>query len=242
MALCVGIYILCAGGLDLETTKELLLGIVTGAFISVVIALVSYFHEREILIAKAASLSLSVYYDLSILEKLIRYVLLQLGSTAPIQDSAFRNVSSIAQASAEVYNDTSEDLYAPFCRKSTLSKNYAAFTSFRPILQNIARIAQSIESLALQMKLTSLQMGATWQSGQQLPESLSSLSSTQEKTLLVRVSKLHEHVTDRKNSYAEIAEYFFTRTHKDDTWKNTTKNIDSEIDEIIANFTMQTAD
>ena len=56
------------------------------------------------------------------------------------------------------------------------------------------------------------------------------------KLLLVRVSKFHEHVTDRTMQYEAIAQYFVNRAHGKNAWKNARQKIDAEVAEIMSNY------
>ncbi len=235
VVVCAIAYLLSAEGLSIEVFQNLLMGITTGAIISVVISLIGYFRDRDALVFKATNTSVNAYIDLSVLRELTGYALGSIGHTEKMRDIPFNIISSIARKTFDDCNDVSSELYAPFYKSGELARRYRDFASFRSVFQNMALIAQSIESISLQIDnevmRTTIASANLCQPTQPLPQ-----LQEWNKLLLVRVSKFHEHVTDRTMQYEAIAQYFVNRAHGKNAWKNARQKIDAEVAEIMSNY------
>ena len=86
VVVCAIAYLLSAEGLSIEVFQNLLMGITTGAIISVVISLIGYFRDRDALVFKATNTSVNAYIDLSVLRELTGYALGSIGHTEKMRD------------------------------------------------------------------------------------------------------------------------------------------------------------
>lgn len=240
VAVCTIAYLLSVEELSIAVFQNLLMGITTGAIISVVIALIGYFRDRDTLLSKVLNISVSTYIDLCVLRELTGYSLRVIGHTERMQDIPFATISSIARNAFGGYNDISIESYVPFCKNGELAKRYYAFASYRSTFQNMSLIAQSIESIALQIDIETMQAVPASNPACQAV-SLFPLLSEHKKLLLVRVSKFHEHVTDRAMHYEIVAQYFVNRANGKEAWKNARQEIDTQIAEIMSNYTISDA-
>ena len=102
---CTIAYLLSIERLSIEVFQNLLMGITTGAIISVVISLIGYFRDREALVLKATNTSVSAYIDLSVLRELTGYALGSIGHTERMSDIPFTIISSIARKTFDDCND-----------------------------------------------------------------------------------------------------------------------------------------
>lgn len=237
VAICTIAYLLSVEELSITVFQNLLMGITTGAIISVVIALIGYFRDRDTLLAKALNTSVSTYIDLCVLRELTSYSLRVIGHTEKMQDIPFGTISSIARKAFDNYDDISIESYVPFYKNGELAKRYCAFASYRSSFQNMSLIAQSIESIALQIDIETMQATSVSNSACQAVSALPLLSE-HKKLLLARVSKFHEHVTDRAMQYEAIVQYFVNRANGNEAWKNARQEIDTQVDEIMSNYTI----
>ncbi|MEC4183305.1 hypothetical protein VJ918_00605 [Adlercreutzia sp. R21] len=170
------------------------------------------------------------------LRELTGYALSNIGHTEKMRDIPFGTISSLARQAFDDYVDISNGLYVPFCKNGELAKKYRDFASYRSAFQNIFLIAQGIELIALQIDIETMEMA--FASNPLCQTKPSSLLLERKKLLLVRISKFHEHVTDRTMQYEDIARYYVNRMNGKSAWENAYQEIGTAVAKIMSDYTI----
>ena len=101
---------------------NILLGVFTGLFVSIVTSLICYFHEKITIISKAKSQLPDVYIDLLIVQQMTGSILPRIIHTYRLDDLNYRTVISISDLAVHAIDKNSLKLYSPFLQYGKKAK------------------------------------------------------------------------------------------------------------------------
>ena len=116
---------------------NILLGVFTGLFVSIVTSLICYFHEKITIISKAKSQLPDVYIDLLIVQQMTGSILPRIIHTYRLDDLNYRTVISISDLAVHAIDKNSLKLYSPFLQYGKKAKFVRDIDQFEDKLYNL---------------------------------------------------------------------------------------------------------
>ena len=143
---------------------NILLGVFTGLFVSIVTSLICYFHEKVTIISKAKSQLPDVYIDLLIVQQMTGSILPRIIHTYRLDDLNYRTVISISDLTVHAIDKNSLKLYSPFLRFGKWSKIIRDIDLFEDKLYNLKFCLSNIQKNVLDADLLQLEKSTTFPS------------------------------------------------------------------------------
>lgn len=136
---------------------NILMGIFTGLFVSIVTSLICYFNEKTTIISKIKSQLPDVYTDLQIIQQMTGSILPRIIHTYRLDDLNYRAVISISEVAIHAIDKNSLDLYSPFLRYSKWGKLINDISTFEDKLFNLKFCLGNIQRNVLDVDLLQLE-------------------------------------------------------------------------------------
>ena len=195
------------------------LGLFTSSTISMVIAIVGYFHAKEVINEKVKFNLQSLYLNMIVHSRTLGQTVPQIHTATYLEQLPFKNISSISQLSLEFINNMEVGLFCPIFENSKLSKVYSQLAEFQIVLYNIKNISMQLETMILEYSNKALQLQVNQQNGiKPNPNDLQSLDQLKN-IINIKTAKLHEHATDRSMQLEKIAQQFYSCNHDKTSWE-----------------------
>ncbi len=100
--------------------QSILSGIFTGFIVSLVVAVIGYFHERAKIIEAVEENIKSLFLNITVMSKILGKILPQIHNSVAIQDLPFRNVYGLSGLNPEFIEKMNLGLYSPVFLPSCL--------------------------------------------------------------------------------------------------------------------------
>ena len=102
---------------DNELIQSIFGGHFTGLIASLVISIIRYFHERNIILEKTDSNIKSLYINMMVLSKIIGNILPQIHKAASMEPLPFKNISRLSELSVGFSEKMDLGLFSPICKR-----------------------------------------------------------------------------------------------------------------------------
>ena len=120
------------------------LSIFTGFIITVVVALIGYFYEKEKLKNKLHSYIKSLYINLISLKDITGFTLAKIATTTNLRDLDFDLISSLADLNVKLSSDVDLESYNGFFSKSKTACIYKDFLKYVNQLYNLKHLTSQL--------------------------------------------------------------------------------------------------
>ena len=138
-------------------TLNILLGVFTGLFVSMVTSLICYFHEKATIISKAKGDLPDVYIDLLIVKQMTGSLLSRIIYTYRLDDLNYRAIISISDLMVHSIDRNSLKLYSPFLKYGKWAKLIGNIDLFEDKLYNLKFCLNNIQKTVLDADLLQLE-------------------------------------------------------------------------------------
>lgn len=209
--------------------QSILSGIFTGFIVSLVVAVIGYFHERAKIIKAVEENIKSLFLNITVMSKILGKVLPQIHNSVAIQDLPFSNVYSLSGLNPEFIEKMNLGLYSPVFPKSTKTIVCKSLIAFRQTTYKIKNCSSNLTRQVLNYNILLLEIQKNQMMGMQT-------NPMQEKNLddlknLINIStaRLHEYTTVQSLEIGKIAKYFFG----DKVWKDIEARLLIEVEDIL---------
>lgn len=218
---------------DTTIIENIFLGLFTSFTVSMVVATIGYWHEKEVIIEKTSNNLKSLYSNMFALSKAIGQTLQKIHTATSLDTLSFKNISGFSQLNVEFLNNIELGLFSPLNKNSQLAQVYIQLSEFQSVVYNIKNISIDLEMMVLQYTYDLLQLENAKQRGL-TPNPIDLKNIDAMKNLInIRTAKLHEHTTDRTMQLEKIAEEFFSGKHSKQSWKDIKPNLLLQIEDIV---------
>lgn len=174
---------------------NILLGVFTGLFVSIVTSLICYFHEKITIISKAKSQLPDVYIDLLIVQQMTGSILPRIIHTYRLDDLNYRTVISISDLAVHAIDKNSLKLYSPFLKYGKKAKFVRDIDQFEDKLYNLKFCLTNIQKNVLDADLLQLEKTAFIPSPMVNTYPKESLLIETRNCVNVQTAKVHEYET-----------------------------------------------
>lgn len=111
----------CPANIDTSLCQSVVSGIFTGFIVSLVISIIGYFHERNIILEKTDSNIKSLYINMMVLSKIIGSVLPEIHKAASMETLPFKNISGLSELNVSFTEKMDLGLFSPFWKWGAVS-------------------------------------------------------------------------------------------------------------------------
>lgn len=208
-------------------------GIFTGFIASLVISIIGYFHERNIILEKTDNNIKSLYINMMVLSKIIGSALPQIHNATAMESLPFKNISGLSELSVGFTEKMDLGLFCPFWKHGKLARIYLELIEFQQVLYNIKNITANLQAQTMEFSIKTLELQNTQLRGMQpSPTDFESIDDL--KNLInIRTAKLHEYVTSQALELERIAKSFYTYKSRKYPWEKIKANLTLQIEDIV---------
>jgi len=174
---------------------NILLGVFTGLFVSIVTSLISYFHEKTTIISKVKSQLPDVYVNLLIVQQMTGSVLPRIIHTYRLDDLNYRTIISVSDLMAHAIDKNALLLYSPLLKYGKWAKLIRDISSFADKLYNLKFCLNNIQKTVLDADLLQLEKSTTTPSPMAGPFPKEFLLIETRNCVNIQTAKVHEYET-----------------------------------------------
>ena len=194
---------------DYSMLQNVLSGIFTGFIVSLVIAVIGYFHERAKILETIDINIRSLFLNIAVMSKMLEKLLPQIHNAASLQDLPFKNLSGFSALNLEFIEKMNLGLYSPFYSKSQKAMACKRLKEFHQTAYNIQTSANKLEMMVLRFCAATLTLQNNQMMGKQ-PTSVDLQNLDNKKNeIIIFTAKFHEYTTGQVIELKKIAQDFF---------------------------------
>ena len=218
---------------DTSLYQSVASGIFTGFIVSLVISVIGYFHERNIILEKTDSNIKSLYINMMVLSKIIGSILPQIHKSASMEPLPFKNISGLSELSVSFAEKMDLGLFSPIWQRGKLARIYAELIEFQQELYNIKNISVNLQAQTIDFTIKTLELqNAQLRGVQPSPTEFESIDEL--KNLInIRTAKFHEYVTGQALELEKIAKFFYNYKDRKHPWERIKANLMLQAEDIV---------
>lgn len=218
---------------DNELIQSIWGGLFTGFIASLVISVIGYFHERNIILEKTDSNIKSLYINMMVLSKIIGSVLPQIHKATSMESLPFENISGLSKLSVDFSEKMDLGLFSPIWKWGKLARIYAELIEFQQVLYNIKNISINLQAQTMEFTIKTLELqNAQMRGGHPSPTEVEYINEL--KNLInIRTAKLHEYVTGQALELEKIAKSFYDYKDRKHPWEMIKANLMAQVEDIV---------
>ena len=208
-------------------------GIFTGFIASLVISIIGYFHERNIILEKTDNNIKSLYINMMVLSKIIGSALPQIHKATAMESLPFKNISGLSELNVGFSEKMDLGLFSPIWKRGKLARIYAKLIEFQQVLYNIKNISVNLQAQTMEFTIKSLELQNAQMRGIQ-PNTTEFDHIAELKNLInIRTAKLHEYVTGQALELEKIAKSFYDYKNRKCPWEMIKANLMVQVEDIV---------
>lgn len=219
--------------IDTSLCQSVVSGIFTGFIVSLVISIIGYFHERNIILEKTDSNIKSLYINMMVLSKIIGSVLPEIHKAASMETLPFKNISGLSELNVSFTEKMDLGLFSPFWKWGRLAHIYTELIEFQRVLYNIKNISVNLEVQTMEFTIKILEMQHAQLQGVQLSPTVFENVNELRNLINIRTAKLHEYVTGQTLELENIAKSFYSYKNRKCPWEMIKANLMVQVEDIV---------
>ncbi len=213
---------------DTEVLQSICSGLFTGLIVSVVIALIGYFHEKEVLLNKADCNLRNLYINMRVLSQTIGNISSQIHTAAEIDKLPFGTVSDLAKYNIEIFEKMELSLFEPFLRNGQLKRVYSQLDCLYDHAYNIRNISQRLQTQMLEYSIATLKVQKTSPNSNDY-----AILDSNKNAINVGTAKFHEYVTGKSIELEQNIRAFYKCRHREKVWNDLKPKLDAQADAVM---------
>lgn len=229
--------------MDDSIIQSIMSGIFTGFIISLVVATIGYFHEKNVIMEKTDTSIKSLYINMVVLSRTVGKTLPKIHTETNLQQLHFDNISGLSKLNVECLEKVELGLFDPIFKEGKLAQVYIQLRELQQVTYNIRNRAMDLEIQAGTYTCNALTLENERLKG--IPVSTVDSKNLEDlKNLInIRTAKFHEYVTGQTFVLEKIADSFYTckngkdkndkRRNNKQSWKTIQANLRLQIDDIM---------
>lgn len=227
----IALYVPHFSGYD--ALQSIVLGVFSSFIVSAVIAVVGYFHERNVIIEKTENNVKSLFINMNVLSQIISNTLQQIYTAQDLSVLPFGNIASLSALNVEFLNSMNLGLFSPFYKNGKRAQVYNALVEFQQVAYNIKNISWNLQAQTLDHSNRVLKIRNNQSFGLQVDPMETQYLDALKNTINIRTAKLHEYVTGQALELETLIIKFYACNQKSKDWDDIKKNLQSQIEDIV---------
>lgn len=219
--------------IDVSLCQSIISGIFTGFIVSLVVSIIGYFHERNIILEKIDNNIRSLYINMAVVSKTIGSTLPEIHKATTMESLPFKTISELSNLNIEFIENMDLGLFSPICKNGKLAKVYVALIGFKLSLYNIKNISANLYILTKEFTIKASNLKLAQMQGMSLePNDFASIDEL--KNLInIKTAKLHEHETSQVLALEKIAKSFYEYRDPKNSWEMIKADLMRQVEDII---------
>lgn len=206
----------------------------TGCIVSMVIAIIGYFHEKGKLNYKLQNNIKSLYINMVAVKDVTGNILIQIAKTTNLNDLSFNNIASLAGLNIEFSNGMELEAYDGFFSNSKTAQVYTDFIKYKNKMYNLKNIAAQIKSDSLKHSIQVLTFENQRLCGIIInPQEIEYAESLRNKVNIM-TAKLHEYEASLLIELDDLADRFYKIGIKRSDWNEVKMALQNETKDILS--------
>lgn len=216
-----------------DVLQTMVLGAFSSFIVSAVIAIVGYFHERNVIIEKTDNNIKSLFINMNVLSQIIGNTLQQIHTAQDLSVLPFGNIANLSTLNVDFFNSMDLGLFSPLNKKGNLVEIYDELIEFQHVAYNIKNISWNLQAQTIDYSNRMLKIQNNQSFGIQTDPMEIQYLDTLKNTINIRTAKLHEYVTGQVLELEKLIKRFYECNKRKKTWEDIKKNLQAEIEYIV---------
>ena len=219
--------------MDTSLCQSIVSGIFTGFIVSLVISVVGYFHERNIILEKTDSNIKNLYINMVVLSKIIGHILPQIHEADSMESLPFKNISVLSELSVGLSEKMDLGLFSPIWKRGKLARLYAELIEFQRVLYIIKNISANLQAQAMEFTIKNFEVqNARMRGLQPIPTEFKYIDEL--KNLInIKTAKLHEYIAGQTIMLEKIAKSFYDYKNRKHPWEAIKADLLQQVENIV---------
>lgn len=213
--------------------QNIVSGVFTGFIVSLVVSIIGYYYEKNIILEKTDYNLKSLYINMSVISRIIGNMLSHVFKTEKMESLPFKDISELSQYNVNLSEQMNLGLFAPIWKRGKVAQVYKDLIEFQQVIYNIKSISLDLQVLSKDFTIKTLELQNKQMMGIQ-----SSLADNENienirNLIIVKSSKLHEYITGKILELDKIADLFYECKIGKKSWQEIKHNLTQEIENIV---------
>lgn len=219
--------------IDVSLCQSIISGIFTGFIVSLVVSIIGYWHERNIILEKTDDNLKNLYINMAVISNTIGSTLPEIHKATTMESLPFKMISGLSNLNIKFIENMDLGLFSPICKNRKLAKVYAELIEFKQTLYNIKNISANLYTLTLEFSVKDNNLKLAQMQGMSLgPNEYTSIDEL--KNLInIRTAKLHEYETGQMLALEKIAKSFYEYRDPKNSWEMIKADLMRQVEDII---------
>lgn len=219
--------------IDVSLYQSIISGIFTGFIVSLVVSIIGYWHERNIILEKTDDNLKNLYINMAVISNTIGSTLPEIHKATTMESLPFKMISGLSNLNIEFIENMDLGLFSPICKNGKLAKVYAELIEFKQTMYNIKNISANLYTLTLEFSVKDNNLKLAQMQGMSLgPNEYTSIDEL--KNLInIRTAKLHEYETGQMLALEKIAKSFYEYRDPKNSWEMIKADLMRQVEDII---------
>lgn len=209
--------------------QSILSGIFTGFIVSLVVAIIEYFHDQAKIIELVEENIKSLFLNIRVMSEMLGQILPQIHNSIDIPNLPFENIYGLSRLNPEFIEKMNLGLYSPIFPKSKKAIVCKDLKAFQETAYNIKNRSSNIAMQVLNYNILLLEIRTNHMMGMQ-PDPIKERNMDNLKNLInISTAKFHEYTTAQSLEIAKISKNFFG----DKVWNDIKNRLLGEVEYIV---------
>lgn len=215
------------------TWQNIVMGIFTSSVVSCIIALINYFHERNIIIENIDNNIKNLYINMSLMFKVLEKTIPQIKNCLYFQDAFFNYILMLSEKNVEFLNDMKLGLFNPFFKDTKLYNICIQLLRFEDITyylkNNVGNIRNQEAECNYELSFYNNTSNQSIFANQFYPPELLGFREQ----IITATAQLQEFVKVKLMDLENISADFYNRKFSREHWDTVKSNLLNQIENII---------
>lgn len=220
--------------IDTSFYQSIISGIFTGFIVSLVVAFIGYFHEREVGLEKIDTNIRNLYINMAVMAKRLGNISSNIFTIQDLEQLPFREVAELSKLNVEFFEKMNLGLFVPIFKNKRLAIIKSELEQYQQVLFNIKNVANELMIEVLKYKIRNQEMLLNQTQATNMDPNTMQGLAMQKNLINISAAKLHEYVTGQTMNLDSIAEMFYGRSResKKKSWDKIKAVLLSQVDYI----------
>ncbi len=216
------------------TLHNICLSLFTGFIISLTIAFVGYFHEKEKIVTGIDSALTTLYINLSYMKIATGIALEKIAITQKSDYSNWKigDISGFSDINIDCINDVKLDMYTPFI-KAEEYKIINDLVVYKNKMFNLKHLLSGLHHNSLDYEIRSRELNLAVQNGQVVNQWDVDEMQNRHNTLIAKTSRIHEYQVSLLMELENLSDRYIRHFSKKDSWEKRKKAMDISVSKIV---------
>lgn len=199
------------------------LGLFTGSTVSMVIAIIGYFNEKEILIEKAKNNLKTLYVNMYVMCIKLQDISSKIFTCQDLKSLSFDVIAGLSEINVECLEKMDIGLFNPIFKNGKLGKAYNIFSGSWSIIYTIKNNSKTLENNVLKYTIKLNELTLAQNQAQSSFLNIQNDLANDKNNINIKTAHLHEYMLIQTTSLELVIKEFFNYIEGKNAWENNIK-------------------